>query len=365
MLYAVFIKLEHNSIKKFERIPFNNAVALTDKLEKECRESKKIIVGEFQLYESENDIIPIYEGIIEFGSYYAPNLFIHIKKKLPNIPDSKDAPITRLDLLAKMEDQTDEKFKIEEIIENEELMNLDRSKISKLKKWQRRTIYSASVIFLLLSIGLFTFFFMQIASFNKEYKALEKSEEKNNALVETYELALLGDKEQLNKFLSKEKKLSRNENLIFTSLLIDKGNFKEALEINSGDASFVADFISKNKPIEKLKEFDKEHPTNEAKFDLAFAEKDFNTALGMTDVKMNTDRSKKRTYALLKVGNSEEALTELQNNNDKEMEKRVKKYISIQENIKKLDQEIENADDNEKTELEAEKEEMKNQLNNF
>ncbi|MYL39823.1 hypothetical protein [Halobacillus litoralis] len=364
MLYVVFTQLENSKIVKFEKIPFPQAVKLSQELEMEMREKKQEVNGEFYLLEEENNGEAIYSGTFKFGSYFAPNLFVHIKKKLPVIKTSKEKEKKRLALMAELEELVEEDLKKEEDLDSEIFGKLDKSKVSRLKRWQRRTIYGLGALFALSSIGILAFFFIQISAFNNEYQALSAEKEKQTDVIDKYQNALLGEEKTLNEYLSAKKlsNLKSNEKRIYAGYLADEKKFSELVDLYGGDPKLAATFLSNNKSVDVLKEFNEDYPTNEAKFDIAYAEEDFNKVLSIQNVEMTTQRSEKKTYAFLKTGNVEEAKAELENNNSDELSEKIAQYEQLNQAIADINKEMDEAKDDKKDDLEEEKEELQTEI---
>lgn len=348
MIYVIFNKMDKElkkSIPLYEKIEFNKAVELSAELEQKYREEKKQLKANFSIIEiTKNDQrIELYEnGEFVFGSYFAPNLYIHIKKNLPKIRINKEKEKQKIIFMSKLEERLEEKYKEDEVIEDKELINLDKSRISYFKKWQRRTIYGIGLFFILLSIGLFAFFFIQIASINEDYQTLEKQKKELEKKTNVYATSLLGNDKKLGKYFESKEKLDSDEKKIYVNYLLDKGDMEKALKVYK-DPSLLANFISKNKSIDVLKAFHEEHPTKEGKFDIAYENEDYETVLSIQDVENTVARSKKRTYAYLKTGEIEKAKEELENNNDDKLEKKINKYESIKMEINELNDKLESA----------------------
>lgn len=359
MLYVMFTRLDHSMIETFEKIPFPEAVALTQKLEMQCREEKIKIDSDFYLLdEDENRNQPqeeIYSGHFSFGSYFAPNLYIHIKKSFNSMRLNKEQQKAKLILMAKMEDGLKEEYKQEEKVDDSKMVNLDPSRISNLKKWQRRSLYALSGIFAVVMVALFYFLFSQIASFNHQYKALEKKNKEQEKHIEIYQDAMLGSNKELTAFLQKnESSLSQKEKEVYAKSLLEKKDFDQLVALFKSKGAAATYIFNYGQP-KTLEEFSAEYPTNEAKFDIAFENKKYKEVTEIKDVMMNQTRSKKRTYALMKIGQIDEAKLELENNNDKELTEKVEKYEQLSSDIRDLDGRIESAKDKEKSRLEDEK----------
>ncbi|MYL43971.1 hypothetical protein [Virgibacillus salexigens] len=341
MLYVIFTQLEHSKIQKFEKIPFPEAVKLSHEIEMECRENKKELSSEFRILGENNE--ELYIGYPVFGSYHAPNLFIHIKRHLPVIKADKEKEKKRLALMSEMEELISDEYKQEEELEQDKFRNLDQSKISHLKKWQRRTIYGVGGFFALAFAGVSSFFFLQIASFNTDFTELKAEASNKEEVINHYETALLGDNEALKKYLAtKEKELDTGEKQIYASYLANENEFDKLVGLYDDDPKLVASYLSDNKDIKVLKAFNEAYPTNEAKFDIAYADKNYNEVVAIENIEMTTDRSEKKTYAHLKTGKLEEAKKELENNNNKELAEKVNRYEELEKKITQLNEDIDN-----------------------
>lgn len=297
MLYVVFTHLDHPKINKFEKIPFPKAVELTQGIEIEMRENKKEIPGEFHLLQDNSNGDSLYSGTFQFGSYFAPNLFIHIKKNLPSIKADKEKERKRLALMSEMDELIDDNYKKEENLEEDAFRNLDKSKISSLKKGARRTLYGLGLFFALACIVSNTFYLLQISSFNNTYQSVEAETEEQSEVINRYENALLGDRETLIKYLSEKNDLETNEKQIYAKYLAEENNFDKLVELYNDDPKLVATFLTKYTDIEKLKAFHDAYPTNEAKFDIAYAENNYKEVISIENVEMTTERSEKKTHA--------------------------------------------------------------------
>lgn len=345
MLFVIFTNVDHARITKFDKIAFKEAVQLTNEIEMEMRAKKKVLSGDFHLIREE-DNETVYSGTFNFGSRYAPNLFIHIKKNLPKIRTNKEKERQRLLLMEEMEEQTEEAYKTEEDLSDDDLSNLDKSKISHLKRWQRRTVYGIGGFFALAFIGCLAFFMIQIASFQNEYKQVQATSEEQELLISNYEKALLNEQEDMITYLSEKDELNEEQRLIYANYLSNNEQYEELVNLFDGDAKLALSYLSQvTDDIEKIQAFNEAYPTNEAEFEIAYANNNFEDLLAIEDVEMSVDRSKKKTYALLKTGKIEDARAELENNNDEELAEKINQYESLTEQIEDLNSQISDIED--------------------
>lgn len=361
MLYVVFTQLNHSKIQKYEKIPFDEAVKLSAELEMEMRRNKEKVPGVFSVIDSDNDNEALYAGTFNFGSYFAPNLYMHIMKNLPKIKrfGNKEKANKQIEFMRQMDNLISDDYKQEEDIDEQLFQNVDKDKISHLKKWQRWTVYVLGLFFAIAFVGTLSFFFIQIAAINADYHAMEKqlsSKEKSNNY---YADALLGDEDKLKKYLStKNNKLTDQEKKLSAMFLANDEEYEKLVQLYNGDAKKVANFLSKNAEMDKLKAFNEEYPTNEAKFDIAYADKDYDKALSIDNYDVTPERSKKKTYAFLKTGKLDEAKKELENNNDEDLQKKVTKYEDLDKKINDLNDKIKNDSKKDKRKHKKEKEKL-------
>jgi hypothetical protein len=370
MLYVNFVQGKHDELPKHERIPFNDAVALSQKIEMEMREKKSKIASYFYVIDDEL-ADSLYEGEFVFGSYTAPNLFIHIKNNLPAIKTNKENEKLRLSFIADMEEATDEQYKQEEDMENDLYQHLDSTKISHLKRWQRRTIYGAAGFFAFASAGIFTFFFLQIASISNEVSSTTAEAEQQAEVITYYEQALLGEEETLEAYLSGKDTdaLSNRETGIYARMVADNEDFETLNALYEEDTSLAATFLAQEADAETLRAYNEQYPTNEAQFDLAFADENYEELLEMKNVEINNRRSEMRTEALIEMGDLEGARAELENNTSSELADRLNRMEELNTQLADIDEQIDNLDEDDDEEeiqsLQEEREEAENELSDL
>ncbi|WP_139186011.1 hypothetical protein [Alteribacillus bidgolensis] len=356
MLYVNFTRGKHPKIRKHERIPFAEAVALSQEMEMEMREKEEKVESYFYVIDTEFEE-EMYEGAFVFGSLQAPNLFIHIKNHLPKIRMNKEKEKIRLAFITEMEELIDDQYKVQEHIEKQE--NVDGDKVSHLKKWQRRCIYGLAGLFAVTTVAVFAFFFTQVGSINQEYQTLANQVDERERLIEYYEEALLDDTDPIKEYYSTQNsnELSTNERNIYAGYLADEEDFEALNTLFSDDHGLVVDFLSMHKDEDVLQAYHEAYPTNEGEFDLAFADEDYETVVSLENVEVTNRRSEMRSYAFLKLGNVERAQEELERSESAELEELVERYVQLESEIEALDQEIDGLDKDDEEEIESLEEE--------
>lgn len=370
MLYVNFVQGQHEKLPKHERIPFDEAVALSQDIEMEMRGKQAKITSYFYVIDDEL-ADSLYEGKFVFGSYTAPNLFLHIKNNLPAIKTNKQNEKLRLSFIADMEEIVDEQYKKQEDMENDIYRDLDRSQISHLKRWQRRSIYGLAGLFALSTAGVFAFFFLQIVALSEEFNSITAEAEEQAEVITYYERALLGEEDTLEAYLSGKdiEELSNRETGIYARMVVNNEDFETLNALYENDTSLVATFLAQKEDTETLRAYDQQYPTNEGQFDLAFADENYEELLAMENVEMNNRRSEMRTEAFIETGDLEGARAELENNASSELAERINRLEELNTQIAEIDEELSNLDEDEEEEeiqtLQEQREAAESELNDL
>ncbi len=370
MLEVWFSNVEDDLIPNHQRLEFKKAVELTDELERKCRNEKRVTTSEFTVIGRNEETL--YVGSFEFGSYDYPNIYHQIKDKAKKIRVEKRNQADKEYLLEKIDELTPEKYKVEELIDKT-LINLDRRKISRLKKWQRMTVYSLAAVMTTLLIIVSTVYFLEKVQYENALKEGRTALEENTLLMKNYERALLGKEEELLEYLA-DKELTENQEIFVTSYHIGEADYVSAVKTMNDDPVRVETMIlstdryNDKQKIKKIKEFNEKYPTNEARYDLAYFDKDFELMLNLPDIDMTVGRSNMKTYALMKLGKIDEAKIELKNNNDKEMKQKIDRYGILKAEIATLEMKIQeerNKKDSDEKIIEEYKEKLSNKKEEY
>lgn len=374
MLYVVFTEIKDDSIKSFEEIPLSEAMYLTDKLEKKCREEGRKINAEFYIIDLLDDSSKkeaIYRGTFKFGHYESLNLYHHIRKVTPSLKVSREREHEKVLFLEKLENETESRYKVEDD-PNSHLANIDNGRISKLKKNQRKAIYISAIVSVVALIVMIILYIVDVNSFKEYSKQAQTVNNQQEKLIGVYEKGLSGDEQSVVTYFEQKDKLTDEQKLILANILIKERKFKEVLAIYE-DVQFVANLVSSSKQsslqdtIELLKEFDELYPTNQAKYDLAYYSGRYDLMLKIPEVQMNARRSRMKTYAHLKLGQVEEAKAELANNNNEKLKSQINTYELLEAEITLLEEKINtgNSGDQSINELREELEEKEKELENI
>lgn len=341
MLKIWFSNVKDNMIKNHERIEFNEAVKLTHELEKKCRKEEDQFSSDFTVINEETNEA-LYSGTFHFGSYDYPNVYQQIKDKSERIKVSKQKQIEKNFLLEKIEELTDPVFKEKEKIDKT-IINLDRKRISKLKSWQRRTLYTIGTVSFFLLVLTATTFLLQKIQYEQALKDGKGIVEEKEELIKFYEKGLLGNKNEMVEHLLEGDTLTENQEVLLANHYIEQDEFDKAVDILESPSKVETLILTKKgynneTKAKKIKAFDEVYSTNEARFDLAYFNNEFELMLKIPEVDMILDRSIMKTRAHLKLDQLDEAKAELKNNNDENMKEKISKYEILVSEIDTLEE---------------------------
>lgn len=369
LLKVWFSNVEDSLITNHEKLDFSKAVELTNELEMKYRKQKNKISSEFTVIDEKTNK-GLYTGVFNFGSYDYPNIYHQIKDRANKIRVDKKSESDKNFLLEKIEELTTEEMKVKENIDKT-LINIDKENVSKLKKWQRRTIYTMTGVLSFILIMVTVWSFTQMANYEKALSDGREQLNNSEKLVEEYETALQGNKESLIEHLLTLDNLTKKQEVLIVNYYVDKGEYGKAVNVLDDDSRTETMILMNqnyDRPtkINKIKEFSEEYSTNEARFDLAYFDKDYELMLNIKGVDMVTERSKMKTLAHLRLGQLDEAKIELKNNNDESVQEKLEKYEALVTEIdtlkEKIDKESNEKEENKLKETLKQKEEEKNKL---
>src|SRR5699024_7199076 len=195
-----------------------------------------------------------------------------IKEKDKKIKVDKNRKADKDNILQKIEELTQDEIKLKQNIDKT-LINVDKENISKLKRWQRRTVYSLAGLFLLISVFTVIWSVLQMASYEKALNNEKKQLNGNEELIEHYEKGLLGNREDVIQYLNSQDEVYENQEVLLVNHFIDEEEYAKAVE-KLGDDSRVETMILMNdnydesEKVEKINAFNEEYSTNEARYDL-------------------------------------------------------------------------------------------------
>ena len=337
-MQVVFYNVPDKRITNFERMTFEDAVKISQEVELSNREEKVSFSSEFQIINEENKVY--YKGVFNFGSYDYANIYHQIKDKVEKIKVNKKNQDDKLYLLDQIEKLTPEAYKKFEFVDKT-LINLDKSKISKLTAGQRKIVYGIGTFSF---IGFLVIVFLYFSQQNIYERALKDGRgqlaELQN-ISKTYEVALLENDADMVDYLEKADTLTDTQKKLLVNHYFVKNEFEKAVSLLDGDLVYTETLLltsnfSQAEKVEKISQFNEVYPTNEARYDLAYFNKEYDLMLNISTVNMTIERSEMKTYALLKLGDLDAAKVELNNNSSESLTEKIVQYEVLMAEIKTL-----------------------------
>lgn len=358
MIYVIFTKSETKDIKRFEKMSFSEACSLTYKLEKKMHRKNIIsnvdfwVLNESELGEDED----LYEGTLRLGSNFALSIYQHIVKTLALIPMDEEQKIQKDELIDMLNMELPEEIQHAE--ESQDAESQHASAIDDLKPTSR---IIRKIVYV---VGILSVIFLSVACFiltsNLTNKTAAIAEMKNDIDYEkiranTYESALLGEKEEALKILSdkEENNLSKEEKVIYTNLLLDEKEYRKAVNLNDKNVDVIEEILLNKGNIEELKDFNTEYPSNNGNFDIAFYENRFKDAVKITGVDINSDREKMIAYSYFKLFNVKEAKRVAHHINNQELNGKITLLETVNKELIDIDKKLIKEDSKDKKEDET------------
>lgn len=368
-MQVVFYNVPDSRIKNFEKMTFAEAVQISQEVERTCRDEKINFASEFQVIGEDNRVY--YKGLFNFGSYDYPNIYHQIKDMVNRIKVDKKNQDDKLYLLEQLEKLTPDEEKKAEMVDKT-LINLDKSRISKFNSWQRKLVYTVGGLSIFGLLTLTSLYFVQQDSYERALESGRNQLKESEKLSQTYETALLENKEEMVVYLEKLDKLSEKQQRILLNNYFSENAFEKAVQVLDGDYVYTETMIltsdlPQEKKVETITAFNEVYPTNEARYDLAYYSKNYELMLNIPTINMTIERSGMKTYALIKLGKIDEAKAELNNNSSEELDKKIIEFEVLTAEIKTLEDrhnllvKEKKADESKEvqTQIKAKKEELK------
>ncbi|WP_050182271.1 hypothetical protein [Domibacillus robiginosus] len=337
-MQVIFYNVSSSLINNFEKMPFAEAVKVSQEVEQICRDENKTLTGDFQVIGEDKKVF--YRGVFNFGSYDYPNIYHKIKDMVKHIKVDKKDQADKIYLLEQIELLTPDQYKQAEMVDKT-LINLDKSRVSKLKSWQRKTAYAAGGVSLAGFLMTGFLFFTQQTSYEKALDDGRNQLKESAALAETYGEALLGNDAKMVHALESSDELTEQQQQILVDKYVSENKFEKAVKLLDGDyvkaeSLILTSSLPAKEKIAKIKAFHQMYPTNEARYDIAYLQGDYELMLNLKNINMSVKRSEMKTHALLKLGRVDEAKVELNNNSNEELNEKIVQYEIINAEIKTL-----------------------------
>ncbi|WP_214780530.1 hypothetical protein [Exiguobacterium sp. s22] len=334
MLFVRFTDVPDTRIQNYERLPFAEAVVATHDLHQALSEEGTSCSGDFRLFDQKDELL--YRGTFTFGAEGTyPNLYHQVKDRVLRIRTKKEDNAKKLWLLDEIETETPDDYKRQSV---KPITTVSSTFQSRLTRLQRRLIYGAAAAGI-----LFTSLFTATQWFIDKEAHAEQVTGGEKVWLDAYEQALQGEESSLIDLLERKDR-SEEEDTLLVDLYLAEGADQKALELTDDpiliETKLAGLDLSDKEKLERLRDFQASHPTDEGAFDIAALEPDHETVAKMDDVEWTSHRLSAKVTAYLYLGDIEAANDWASKTNDPNVPEKIDAYQDITATIDGLNEKL-------------------------
>ncbi|WP_214891412.1 hypothetical protein [Exiguobacterium sp. s142] len=334
MLFVRFTDVPDTRIPNYERLTFAEAVVATHDLQQTLSEEGMSCSGDFRLFDQKDELL--YRGTFTFGTEGTyPNLYHQVKDRVQRIRTKKEDNAKKLWLLDEIEAETPDDYKRQSVKSNPIISSTYQSRLTRL---QRRLIYGAATAGI-----LFTSLFTATQWFIDKEAHAEQVTGGEQAWLDAYDQALQGKESSLIQLLERKDR-SEEEDALLVDLYLAEGDDQKALELTDDpiliETKLAGLDLSDQEKLERLRNFQVSHPTDEGAFDIATLERDHETVAKTENVEWTAPRVSAKVTAYLYLGDIESANDWASKTNDTAVQVKIDKYQDSTATIDRLNEKL-------------------------
>ncbi|WP_214701385.1 hypothetical protein [Exiguobacterium sp. s57] len=334
MLFVRFTDVPDTRIQNYERLPFTEAVVATHNLHQARSEEGTSCSGDFRLFDQKDELL--YRGTFTFGSEGTyPNLYHQVKDRVLRIRMKKEDNAKKMWLLDEIESETPDHYKRQSV---KQITTVSSTYQSRLTRLQRRLMYGAATVGI-----LFTSLFTVTQWFIDKEAHAEQVTGGEQVWLDAYDQALQGEEASLINLLERKDR-SEEEDALLIDLYLAEGKDQKALKLTDDpiliETKLAGLALSDQEKLERLKEFQASHPTDEGAFDIATLERDHETVAKTENVEWTALRVSAKVTAYLYLGDIESAKGWASKTNDTAVQEKVDNYQDSMAAIDKLNEKL-------------------------
>ncbi|WP_214830843.1 hypothetical protein [Exiguobacterium sp. s56] len=334
MLFVRFTDVPDTRIQNYERLTFAEAVVATHDLHQTLSEEGMSCSGDFRLFDQKDEML--YRGTFTFGTEGTyPNLYHQVQDRVQRIRIKKEDNSKKMWLLDEIESETPDDYKRPSVKSNLVVSSTYQSSLTRL---QRRLIYGAATAGI-----LFTSLFTATQWFIDKEAHAEQVTGGEQAWLDAYDQALQGEESSLIQ-LFERKDRSEEEDALLADLYLAEGADQKALELTDDpiliETKLAGLDLSDQEKLERLRDFQVSHPTDEGAFDIAVLERNHEIVAKTKDVEWTAPRISAKVTAYLYLGDIESANEWASKTNDPAVQVKMDKYQDIRATIEGLNEKL-------------------------
>ena len=334
MLFVRFTDVPDTRIQNYERLTFADAVVATHDLHHALSSEGTSCSGDFRLFDQKDELL--YRGTFTFGTEGTyPNLYHQVKDRVQRIRSKKEDNAKKMWLLDEIESETPDDYKRQSAKSNPIVSSTYQSRLTRL---QRRLVYGVATAGI-----LFTSLFTATQWFIDKEAHAEQVTGGEQAWLDAYDQALQGQESSLIDLLERKDR-SEEEDALLADLYLAEGADQKALELTDDpiliETKLTGLDLSDQEKLERLRDFQASHPTDEGAFDIATLERDHETMAKTENVEWTAPRISAKVTAYLYLGDIESANEWASKTNDPAVQVKIDKYQDIAATINGLNEKL-------------------------
>ncbi|MCV9901329.1 hypothetical protein OKS35_14465 [Exiguobacterium sp. N5] len=334
MLFVRFTDVPDTRIQNYERLTFADAVVATHDLHHALSSEGTSCSGDFRLFDQKDELL--YRGTFTFGTEGTyPNLYHQVKDRVQRIRSKKEDNAKKMWILDEIESETPDDYKRQSAKSNPIVSSTYQSRLTRL---QRRLVYGVATAGI-----LFTSLFTATQWFIDKEAHAEQVTGGEQAWLDAYDQALQGQESSLIDLLERKDR-SEEEDALLADLYLAEGADQKALELTDDpiliETKLTGLDLSDQEKLERLRDFQVSHPTDEGAFDIATLERDHETMAKTENVEWTAPRISAKVTAYLYLGDIESANEWASKTNDPAVQVKIDKYQDITATIDGLNEKL-------------------------
>ncbi|WP_028784611.1 hypothetical protein [Thalassobacillus devorans] len=337
---VLFTSKMDGEISSFHPYSFQEVVLLTAELDTKLKKKNaKPITLDFMIFNEEGD--KLYNGSYEVGAEGTSNIYDHVCQKLLQLPmENKNEETKRDVFLQQLTSNTPPSYQIDmtEVLKEKELQKSSWKQLGKRGKIFVSVISTTLMVAVVTSITLL----ILLSNQGKDLRATTQELERMEDVKTAYEGYWTGEQKQAVDQLQGMETLTESERQTLLHFLVELKKYDQAFQyVGKENISSLAEQVMQVHGLEELTSFQKSHPSPLGEFKLAFHNGEYKQAVDIRDMPMSPKLYKQKGIAYLRIDQLEEAKKMASEAKDDELNKKINEYQEIEEQLTKINSQIE------------------------
>ncbi|WP_244153553.1 hypothetical protein [Halobacillus karajensis] len=303
------------------------------------KKNAKPITLDFMIFNEEGD--KLYNGSYEMGAEGISNIYDHVCQKLLELPmENKNEETKRDVFLQQLTSNTPASYQIDmtEVLQEKKVQKSSWKQLGKRGKIFVSVVSTTLMMAIVTSITLF----ILLSNQGKDLKATTQELEKMENVKTAYEGYWRGEQKKAVDQLQGMETLTESERQTLLHFLVELKKYDQALQyVGKESTSSLAEQVMKVHGLEELISFQEAYPSPLGEFKIAFHHGEYKQAVNIQDIAMSPKLYKQKGIAYLRLDQLEDAKKMASEAKDDELNKKINKYQEIEEQLTKINSQIE------------------------